>query len=78
MTEEIGKGLNISNEKQMPTERSHLPVVYRLEGTETLTERTFSSLKCTGSGTITNTDLLTGGRTWDYLLGACESRWRIG
>ena len=34
MTEEIGKGLDVSNLKPDPDGKIRLPVLYRLEGTE--------------------------------------------
>lgn len=59
MTEEIGKGLNVSNAKADPDGKIRLPVVYRLEGTEDVDGKELLKFEMHRSGTITNSDLLT-------------------
>jgi len=59
MTEEIGKGLNISGVKTDADGKIRLPVVYRLEGSEDLDGRGLLKFEMHRAGTITNTDLLT-------------------
>ena len=58
MTEEIGKGLNISNVKPDADGKIHLPVLYRLDGTETVDGKDLLKFEMHRAGTITNTDLL--------------------
>ena len=58
MTEEIGKGLNVSNVKADPDGKIRLPVVYRLEGTENIDGKDLLKFEMHRSGMITNTDLL--------------------
>ena len=59
MTEEIGKGLNIPNVKTDTDGKIHLPVVYRLEGTEDVDGKDLLKFEMHRAATITNTDLLT-------------------
>src|SRR5690349_19063312 len=58
MTEEIGKGLNVSNVKADADGKIRVPVVYRLEGTEDLDGKELLKFEMHRAGTITNTDLL--------------------
>jgi hypothetical protein len=59
MTEEIGKGLNISDVKTDVDGKIRLPVLYRIEGTEDLDGKDLLKFEMHRAGTITNTDLLT-------------------
>lgn len=59
MTEEIGKGLDVSNVKTDADGKIHLPVLYRLDGTEDVDGKNLLKFEMHRSGTITNTDLLT-------------------
>src|SRR5215470_5407665 len=59
MTEEIGKGLNVSNVKADADGRIRLPVLYRLEGTENVDGKDLLKFEMHRAGVITNTDLLT-------------------
>jgi hypothetical protein len=59
MTEEIGKGLNLSNVKADAEGKIRLPVLYRLEGTENVDGKDLLKFEMHRAGTITNTDLLT-------------------
>ena len=59
MTEEIGKGLNVSNLKPDADGKIRLPVLYRLEGTEDVDGKDLLKFEMHRAGTITNTDLLT-------------------
>lgn len=59
MTEEIGKGLNVSNVKTDADGKIRVPVLYRLEGTEDLDGKDLLKFEMHRAGTITNTDLLT-------------------
>lgn len=59
MTEEIGKGLNLSNVKADPDGKIRLPVLYRLEGMEDVDGKNLFKFEMHRAGTITNTDLLT-------------------
>src|SRR4030095_320665 len=59
MTEEIGKGLNVSNAKADADGKIRLPVLYRLEGTEDVDGKGLLKFEMHRAGTITNTDLLT-------------------
>jgi len=59
MTEEIGKGLNISNVKVDADGKIRLSVLYRLEGTEDVDGKDLFKFEMHRAGTITNTDLLT-------------------
>src|ERR1051325_11839330 len=58
MTEEIGKGLNVSTLKQDPDGKIHVSVLYRLEGTEELDGKNLLKFEMHRAGTVTNTDLL--------------------
>jgi hypothetical protein len=59
MTEEIGKGLNVSNVKADADGKIRLPVLYRLDGTEDVDGKNLLKFEMHRGGTITNTDLLT-------------------
>lgn len=59
MTEEIGKGLSISNLKTGIDGKVRLPVIYRLEGTEDLDGKGVLKFEMHRAGSITNTDLVT-------------------
>src|SRR4026209_2846855 len=59
MTEEIGKGLNVSNVKADADGKIRLPVLYRLEGTEDVDGKDLLKFEMHRADTITNTDLLT-------------------
>src|SRR5215467_3388151 len=58
MTEEIGKGLNVPNVKTDADGKIHLPVLYRLDGTEDVDGKDLLKFEMHRAGTITNTDLL--------------------
>src|SRR6266480_4040586 len=58
MTEEIGKGLNLSNLKPDADGKIRLPVLYRLEGTEDVDGKDLLKFEMHRAATITNTDLL--------------------
>jgi hypothetical protein len=58
MTEEIGKGLNVSNVKSDADGKIRMPVLYRLEGTENVDGKDLLKFEMHRAGTITNTDLL--------------------
>ena len=59
MTEELGKGLSISNLKTDAYGKVRLPVIYRLEGTEDVDGKGLLKFEMHRAGSITNTDLLT-------------------
>ena len=59
MTEEIGKGLNVSNAKADADGKIRLPVSYRLEGAEDVDGKNLLKFEMHRAATITNTDLLT-------------------
>jgi hypothetical protein len=59
MTEEIGKGLNISDVKTDGDGKIRLPVLYRIEGTEDVDGKDLLKFEMHRAGTITSTDLLT-------------------
>src|SRR4029077_9484906 len=59
MTEEIGKGLDLSNAKADADGKIRLPVLYRLEGTEDVDGKDLLKFEMHRGDTITNTDLLT-------------------
>jgi hypothetical protein len=59
MTEEIGKGLNVSNIKADADGKIRVPVLYRLEGTEDLDGKDLLKFEMLRAGAIANTDLLT-------------------
>ena len=69
MTEEIGKGLNLSNLKADADGKIRLPVWTASKERRTLTGKIFSSLKCTG-GYDHQHRSAHGGRTRDHLLGS--------
>ena len=58
MTEEVGKGLDVTNVKTDPDGKIRLPVLYRIEGTENLDGKDLLKFEMHRAGTITNTDLL--------------------
>jgi hypothetical protein len=58
MTEEIGKGLNISNVKPDADGKIRFPVLYRVEGTENVDGKDLLKFEMHRADTITNTDLL--------------------
>jgi hypothetical protein len=58
MTEEIGKGLNVSNVKADADGKIRVPVLYRLEGTENVDGKDLLKFEMHRAGAITNTDLL--------------------
>ena len=58
MTEEVGKGLNISDVKTDADGKIRLPVLYRIEGTENVDGRDLLKFEMHRAGTITNTDLI--------------------
>ncbi len=59
MTEEVGKGLTISNLKQAADGKVRLAVVYRLDGTEDVDGKGLLKFEMHRAGSITNTDLVT-------------------
>jgi hypothetical protein len=59
MTEEVGKGLTISNLKRDTDGKLRLPVLYRLDGLEDLDGRQLLKFEMHRAGAITNTDLVT-------------------
>jgi len=59
MTEELGKGLTISNLKSDADGKVRLPVLYRLNGTEDVDGKELLKFEMHRAGSITNTDLLT-------------------
>lgn len=58
MTEEVGKGLNVSNVKADADGKIRQPVLYRLEGAENVDGKDLLKFEMHRAGTITNTDLL--------------------
>ena len=58
MTEEVGKGFNVSNVKADADGKIRLPVLYRLEGTENVDGKDLLKFEMHRAGTITNTDLM--------------------
>src|SRR6476659_8537270 len=66
MTEEIGKGLNLSNVKADADGKIRLPVLYRLEGTEEVDGKRLSKFEKHRAGTNTNPRLAHGNPTRDY------------
>src|SRR5213079_98928 len=58
MTEEVGRGFNVSGVKADADGKIHLPVLYRLEGTENVDGKDLLKFEMHRAGTITNTDLL--------------------
>jgi hypothetical protein len=59
MTEEVGKGLTISNLKQDADSKVRLPVLYQLDGMENVDGRELFKFEMHRAGAVTNTDLLT-------------------
>lgn len=59
MTEEVGKGLKVPNSKEDAYGKIHVPVLYRLDGTENVDGRDLLKFEMHRAGAITNTDLLT-------------------
>ena len=59
MTEEVGKGLKISNLKSDADGKVRLPVLYRLNGIEDVDGKELLKFEMHRAGSITNTDLLT-------------------
>ena len=59
MTEEVGRGFNVSGVKADADGKIRLPVLYRLEGTENVDGKDLLKFEMHRAGTITNTDLLT-------------------
>ena len=58
MTEEIGRGLNLSNVKPDVDGKIRMPVLYRLDGIENVDGKDLLKFEMHRAGTITNTDLL--------------------
>ncbi len=58
MTEEIGKGLDLSNAKTDANGKIRLPVLYRIDGTENVDGKALLKFEMHRGGAITNTDLL--------------------
>src|SRR5262249_37678765 len=59
MTEEVGKGLKISNSKQDVYGKVRLPVIYRLDKAQDVDGRELLRFEMHRAGSITNTDLVT-------------------
>jgi hypothetical protein len=59
MTEELGKGLTVSNLKTDADRKARLSVLYRLDGTEDVDGRKLLKFEMHRAGSITNTDLVT-------------------
>ncbi|PYL65411.1 MAG: hypothetical protein DMF20_08775 [Verrucomicrobia bacterium] len=59
MTEEVGKGLTISNLKQDADGKVRLPVLYRLDGMENIDGKELLKFEMHRGASITNTDLVT-------------------
>ena len=59
MTEEVGKGLTISNLKPDADGKVRLPGLYRLDGIEDVDGRELLKFEMHRAGSITNTDLVT-------------------
>lgn len=58
MTEEVGKGLTISNLKQDADSKVRLPVLYRLDGMENVDGKELLKFEMHRAGAVTNTDLV--------------------
>lgn len=58
MTEEVGKGLTLSDMKPDADGKVRLPVLYRLEGTENIDGKDLLKFEMHRAGVITNTDLV--------------------
>lgn len=59
MTEEVGKGLSVSDVKPDADGKIRRPVLYRIEGTESVAGKELLKFEMHRAGVITNTDLLT-------------------
>ena len=59
MTEEVGKGLTISNLKQDADRKARLPVLYHLDGMENVDGKELLKFEMHRAGAVTNTDLVT-------------------
>jgi hypothetical protein len=59
MTQEIDKGLSVSDVKADPDGKIRLPVLYRIEGTEKVDGKDLLKFEMHRAGVVTNTDLLT-------------------
>jgi hypothetical protein len=59
MTEEVGKGLSVSDVKPDADGKIRRPVLYRIEGTENVDGKELLKFEMHRAGVITNTDLLT-------------------
>jgi len=59
MTEEVGKGLTISNLKTGADRKVRLPVLYRLDGMDDVDGKELLKFEMHRAGSITNTDLVT-------------------
>jgi hypothetical protein len=59
MTEEVGKGLTISNLKQDADSKVRLPVLYYLDGMENVDGKELLKFEMNRAGAVTNTDLVT-------------------
>src|SRR5206468_7019586 len=59
MTEEVGKGLTISNLKPDADGRVRLPVIYHLDGMENVDGKELFKFEMHRAGAVTNTDLVT-------------------
>ncbi|HEU0208729.1 MAG TPA: hypothetical protein VFQ78_07095 [Candidatus Udaeobacter sp.] len=58
MTEEVGKGFSVSNVKATADGKIHVPVLYRIEGTENIDGKDLTKFEMHRAGAVTNTDLL--------------------
>ncbi len=58
MAEEVGKGLNVRNSKPNADGKIRLPVVYRIDGTESIDGKDLFKFEMHRGSAITNTDLL--------------------
>jgi hypothetical protein len=58
MTEEVGKGLDLSNSRTDAHGKIRVPVLYRIEGTQNVDGKDLLTFEMHRAGTITNTDLL--------------------
>ena len=59
MTQEVDKGLSVSDVKADPDGKIRLPVLYRIEGTENVDGKDLLKFEMHRAGVVTNTDLLT-------------------
>jgi len=59
MTEEVGKGLTVSDVKPDADGKIRLPVLYRVEGTENVDGKELLKFEMHRAGVITRSDLLT-------------------